>query len=67
MGKKHNSRKKVSACNICDKKFRNKYAVAFHIKQVHDKATRVLCELCGEEYYNKYMLKQHRTTQHYSS
>lgn len=59
IGKKHNSNKKYSPCKHCNKKFRTKYAVKFHIKQVHEKSTRVVCELCGADFYNKYMLRTH--------
>ena len=60
IGKKHNQRKKYSKCPQCEKKFRDKYAVRFHLRQVHDKVTRVVCGDCGLELYNKYALKTHQ-------
>lgn len=59
IGKKHDKQNKYLKCPQCSKKFKNKYAVRFHVKQVHDKTTRVQCTDCGVEYYNKYMLKVH--------
>ena len=64
IGKKHNSRKKYSKCPECEKKFRDKYAVRFHRRQVHEKVTRVACTECGLELYNKYALKTHQLTHH---
>lgn len=65
IGKKHDLRKKYSSCRICKKKFRNVYAVRFHVKQVHDKSTRVTCEVCNAERYNKYSLRLHRSSDHH--
>ena len=64
IGKKHNLTRKYSSCPQCNKKFRTKYAVRFHVKQVHLKATRVSCSICGQDYYNKYMLKEHLAAEH---
>jgi uncharacterized C2H2 Zn-finger protein len=58
-GKVHVTKYKYSKCQVCDKKFRNKYAVKFHVKQVHEKATRENCPTCGKEFYNKYLLPGH--------
>ncbi|CAG9317445.1 unnamed protein product [Blepharisma stoltei] len=59
MGKVHDTKYKHSRCSICKKKFRNKYAVKFHWKQVHEKSTRAKCEKCGRVFYNKYLLINH--------
>lgn len=64
IGKKHDTRSKYSSCRICHKKFRNIYAVRFHIRQVHDKSTRVTCDVCNTECYNKYLLRIHRSSDH---
>ena len=58
-GKVHDTKFKYSKCQVCNKKFRNKYAVRFHVKQVHEKATREACPTCGKEFYNKYLIPQH--------
>jgi hypothetical protein len=59
LGKVHIKKYKYSKCQFCAKKFRNKYAVRFHIKQVHEKSTREACEICGKEFYNKYLVPKH--------
>ncbi|CAG9330867.1 unnamed protein product [Blepharisma stoltei] len=59
LGKIHKTKYKHSRCQICNKKFRNKYAVRFHVKQVHEKSTRVKCMVCEKEFYNKYLLVDH--------
>jgi uncharacterized C2H2 Zn-finger protein len=58
-GKVHVTKYKYSKCHVCEKKFRNKYAVKFHIKQVHEKSTRENCPKCGKDFYNKYLIPQH--------
>ncbi|OMJ76180.1 hypothetical protein SteCoe_24517 [Stentor coeruleus] len=58
-GKVHVTKYKYSKCPVCEKKFRNKYAVKFHIKQVHEKSTREKCPKCGKDFYNKYLIPQH--------
>ena len=62
MGKIHNQTGKYSRCPECNKKFKHKYAVRFHRRQVHEKSTRVYCDHCGLECYNKYALMQHSLT-----
>lgn len=59
MGKVHCKDLKKVPCAVCQKSFKNKYAMKFHIKQVHEKSTRVTCNKCGTTIYNKYMLKKH--------
>ena len=59
IGKIHNAKKKHSKCPQCDKRFKTKYAVKFHLRQVHQKLTRVRCDSCGIELYNKYSLRAH--------
>jgi hypothetical protein len=44
---------------VCEKLFHNKYGVKFHVKQVHEKSTRVQCPVCSKDLYNKYMLEKH--------
>lgn len=63
-GKVHVKKKKHAVCKLCASAFRSKYALRFHIKQVHDQATRVQCEICGMVLYNKYMLTRHNTKHH---
>ena len=58
-GKVHETKYKYSKCPDCKKKFKNKYAVRFHRKQVHEKSTREKCPTCGKEFYNKYLLPDH--------
>ncbi|CAG9315193.1 unnamed protein product [Blepharisma stoltei] len=59
VGKIHLTKNKNARCPHCTKRFRHKYAVRFHVKQVHTKTTRVVCEECGKVMYNKYLLVQH--------
>ena len=63
-GKAHSSKKRHAVCKICGKAFRHKYALRFHVKQVHDQATRVACQVCGVVLYNKYMLPKHMRKAH---
>lgn len=58
-GKVHDTKYKYSKCPQCDKKFKNKYAVKFHLKQVHERSTRDKCPHCGKDFYNKYLIPQH--------
>lgn len=60
LGKVHIKKYKYSKCQFCSKKFRNKYAVRFHIKQVHEKSTRDKCEYCNKVFYNKYLIPKHQ-------
>lgn len=64
MGKKHNTKNKPSRCNKCGKKFRHKYALKFHVKQVHEQATKTKCPHCDKSLYNKYMLAKHLEKDH---
>lgn len=64
MGKKHNTKNKPSRCNKCGKKFRHKYALKFHVKQVHDQATKTKCQYCEKSLYNKYTLAKHLEKAH---
>lgn len=64
MGKKHDTKNKPSRCSKCAKKFRNKYALKFHVKQVHEQATKTDCPHCGKSLYNKYMLAKHFEKDH---
>jgi hypothetical protein len=63
-GKMHVHSDKQDFCSLCTKAFKNKYALSYHIKQVHDKLTRVFCELCGKQLYNKYVMKRHLKASH---
>lgn len=62
IGKMHLTKYKHAKCHLCSKCFRHKYAVKFHIKQVHEKSTRASCKKCGKEFYNKYLLNNHFKT-----
>lgn len=64
IGKQHTKKAKGSYCPLCRKKFKHKYAVRFHVKQVHAQATRVVCPHCGCSIYNKYMLRTHIDKEH---
>lgn len=64
IGKRHSARKKIAVCNLCSKRFTHKYALKFHILQVHEKTTRVECPECGKIVYNKYMLDKHILRDH---
>lgn len=64
IGKMHEVRRKHSQCPQCDKRFKNKYAVRFHMRQVHDKTTRVECPHCSKQLYNKYWLQEHLRSAH---
>lgn len=57
--KAHSKRIKKSRCKLCKKRFYGKYALRFHVNQVHQRNTRINCEICGESIYNKYMLTSH--------
>jgi RNase P subunit RPR2 len=63
-GKMHIHSEKQDFCSLCSKGFNNKYALRYHIKQVHEKTTRVTCELCGRQLYNKYVMKRHLKISH---
>jgi hypothetical protein len=58
-GKSHSSEAKGVSCPLCPKQFFNRQAVKFHVRQVHEKSTRVTCKDCGKVIYNKYMLQRH--------
>ena len=64
MGKVHSTKRRHCVCTQCGSSFRHKYALRFHMKQVHDKTTRVTCHLCGLQLYNKYMLPKHLAKLH---
>lgn len=66
IGKVHEQSNKTYNCSVCDRTYKNKYAVKAHVKQVHDKATRVDCVLCGRSLYNKYQLKLHLRDAHFA-
>ena len=63
-GKVHLRKKKHSVCKLCGNSFRHKYALRFHMKQVHSQAMRVSCSVCGSVLYNKYMLPKHMKKAH---
>ena len=65
IGKVHCRKKRHSVCRQCGNAFRDKYALRFHVKQVHEQATRVICQLCGEVLYNKYLLPRHMEKMHF--
>ena len=59
LGKIHDISPKEFQCTVCPKRFKNKYAVKFHMQQVHFKSTRVKCPRCSKLMYNKYLLPDH--------
>lgn len=66
-GKLHSPTEKMTRCLLCSKLYKNKYALNFHVKQVHEKQTRVKCEECGKVVYNKYILKKHLENKHFAT
>ncbi|CAG9316890.1 unnamed protein product [Blepharisma stoltei] len=64
MGKIHSSGYKNSKCNKCKCRFKNKYALKMHKKQVHEKSNRVICEICKKILYDKYHLRVHNEKEH---
>lgn len=62
--KAHTNRKKKETCVQCNKNFKHKYALKFHVNQVHDKSTRAVCEFCGISKYNKYLMTMHLNQVH---
>lgn len=64
IGKVHPKRFKGVYCPTCHRKFKHKYALRFHVNQVHKQVTRVQCEKCGQAFYNKYMLRTHEQRMH---
>jgi hypothetical protein len=65
LGKVHPSTIKTVLCDLCSKPFKDKYALHFHVRQVHEKGTRVPCTVCGKLLYNKYILKKHLKDHHF--
>lgn len=59
LGKVHETKNKPSKCPKCNSSFRHKYALRFHIKQVHEKSTRATCPNCSKVMYNKYLVIKH--------
>ena len=59
VGKVHLGQKKLVKCTNCGCRFKHKYALKCHMKQVHEKSTRVECQVCHKVLYNKYYLKKH--------
>lgn len=64
IAKIHNKVVKTVPCSRCDKYFKHKYALEFHVKQVHDKSTRVQCQVCFKVLYNKYAYRSHFNSKH---
>lgn len=64
IGKQHSQSEKTIICGQCGKTYKHKNALNFHVKQVHERATRVRCLKCGKLVYNKYMLKNHMKKHH---
>lgn len=62
MAKAHMNLNKQTKCPVCFKAYKHRFAVRFHIKQVHEKATRVECPKCKKTLYNKYILSKHMET-----
>jgi uncharacterized C2H2 Zn-finger protein len=60
IGKEHMTESKDSSCPMCEKTFKSTHAVKFHVRQVHERATRRRCPICGKEFYNKYLIPAHR-------
>jgi DNA-directed RNA polymerase subunit N (RpoN/RPB10) len=64
IAKTHDKPAKTTHCLECDKVFTHKYALKFHVTQVHLRSTRVSCLTCGKVLYNKYAYKVHLVLMH---
>lgn len=64
VGKVHKNFERTVNCRLCGKNYKHDSALKSHIKQVHEKTTRVVCTKCGRSIYNKYMLKAHMKKEH---
>jgi hypothetical protein len=60
----HDKLERKVPCQQCGKCYKHKYALEFHVKQVHEKSTRVKCSLCLKVLYNKYAHRTHMKTKH---
>ncbi|OMJ86843.1 hypothetical protein SteCoe_11551 [Stentor coeruleus] len=63
-GKIHSKSEKILECSKCQKLFKNKYSLKAHLKQVHEKITKLPCEKCGKILFSKYTLKNHLKKHH---
>ena len=63
-GKIHKKARRYANCHLCNSAFRNKYALRFHIKQVHEQTFRAKCPICNVELYNKFALSKHLSNSH---
>jgi hypothetical protein len=60
----HDKLERKVPCQQCGKCYKHKYALEFHVKQVHEKSTRVKCEVCLKVLYNKYAHRTHMKSKH---
>ena len=63
-GKVHPTEPRLNQCAHCEKKFRNKYALKYHVLQVHEEGTRMACIVCSKVFYNQYTLTKHQRRAH---
>ena len=64
LAKTHADINRSITCQDCGKTFRHKHALKFHVRQVHERATRVICKICNRSVYNKYMIPRHMKVYH---
>jgi hypothetical protein len=62
--KTHDKQVKHVQCEVCPKRFKHKYALKFHVRQVHERVTRKQCTICTKELYNKYTYRSHMEQVH---
>ena len=47
-------------CDICNKKFKNKYILRTHMQNIHcENRQSYTCEICGKQLKSKYYLQYH--------
>ena len=56
--------KRVNRCDICDKKFTDKYYLRKHVKIIHGKSYK--CNLCNNTFGESDSLNMHMKTVHFN-
>lgn len=54
---------KVANCHICGKKYKNKYIMFCHLKQIHDMNPHI-CKYCDESFINLKTMREHIEDEH---
>ena len=60
----HNSREKITQCNICTKTYNKKTSLKYHIDSAHARKRFEKCESCGKTFSKAGYLKNHIHTVH---